>query len=66
MRKQNADMGTVSAIPLFGISPEALDHEVTDSNGHTSPVRNWIHGHPNIQSVEERRQQRIWKNSCSS
>jgi hypothetical protein len=52
MRKQNTDMGTVSAIPLFGISPEALDHEVTDSNGHTNTVRNWIHGHPNIQSIE--------------
>jgi hypothetical protein len=52
MRKQNTDMSTVSAIPLFGVSPDALDYEVSDSNGTKQSVRNWIHGHPNIQSVE--------------
>jgi hypothetical protein len=45
-------MNGVSAIPLFGITHEALDYEVTDNNGTKNSVRNWIHEHPSIQSVE--------------
>jgi hypothetical protein len=52
MRKQNSDMNSVSAIPLFGITHKALDYIVTDNNGQSNSVRNWIHEHPHIHSVE--------------
>jgi hypothetical protein len=52
MRKQNSDMNSVSAIPLFGITPEALDFMITDNSGQSNKVRNWIHEHPLIHSVE--------------
>jgi hypothetical protein len=48
MKKQNADMNMVSAIPLFGLSPEALEFEMTDSDGVTKSIREWIYGHTNI------------------
>jgi hypothetical protein len=52
MRKQNSDMNSVSAIPLFGITHEALDFTITDNSGQSNSVRNWIHEHPLIHSVE--------------
>jgi hypothetical protein len=38
MRKQNTEMNATSAIPLFGLSPEALEFKVTNDNGNNHAV----------------------------
>jgi hypothetical protein len=48
MKKQNTDMNMVSAIPLFGLSPEALEFEMVDKNGEKKSIREWIFAHDNI------------------
>jgi hypothetical protein len=49
MKKQNTDMNMVSAIPLlFGLSPEALEFKMTNSEGKTKSIQEWIFGHSNI------------------
>jgi hypothetical protein len=45
-------MNLVSAIPLFGITHDVLDYLVTDNNGKSNLVRDWIHERPHIHSVE--------------
>jgi hypothetical protein len=52
MRKQNTEMNATSAIPLFGLSPEALEFEVTDNNGNTHTVREWLFKHINVMGLE--------------
>jgi hypothetical protein len=52
MRKQNSEMNSVSAIPLFGITPEVLDTEVTDKFGKTKQTRCWIYDNPNVITME--------------
>jgi hypothetical protein len=52
MRKQNTEMNATSAIPLFGLSPEALEFEVNDNNGNTHTVREWLFKHINVMGLE--------------
>jgi hypothetical protein len=52
MRKQNTEMNATSAIPLFGLSPEALEYEVTDNNGNSRSVREWLFNHINVMGLE--------------
>jgi hypothetical protein len=52
MRKQNTEMNATSAVPLFGLSPEALEYEVTDSNGDSWSVRAWLFDHINVMGLE--------------
>jgi hypothetical protein len=53
MRKQNSDMNSVSAIPLFGITTTALDFEIPDAEGRKSTVREWIYEHENVIKMEK-------------
>jgi hypothetical protein len=52
MRKQNTEMNATSAIPLFGLSPKALEFEVTDDNGNTHTVQEWLFKHINVIGLE--------------
>jgi hypothetical protein len=53
MRKQNSDMNGISAIPIFGLTPDAMEYEVTDKHGNSTNVRSWIYSHNNIQKMEK-------------
>jgi hypothetical protein len=48
MLKQNAEMKSVSAIPLFGLSEDALEAIVSDSAGNGNTVRGWICDNPHV------------------
>jgi hypothetical protein len=52
MIKQNSEMNSVSAIPLFGITTNVLEYEIVDKQGNKASVHNWIFDHPNIISME--------------
>jgi hypothetical protein len=52
MRKQNSEMNSVSAIPVFGITSEILDTEVTDKFGKTKQTRRWIYENSNVITME--------------
>jgi hypothetical protein len=45
-------MNATSAVPLFGLSPEALEYEVTDNNGDSRSVREWLFDHINVMGLE--------------
>jgi hypothetical protein len=53
MRKQNSDMNSISAIPLFGITTTALDFEIPDAEGRKSTIREWIYEHENVIKMEK-------------
>jgi hypothetical protein len=53
MRKQNTDMNLTSAIPIFGLTRDALDFEIKNSSGQPIAVRHWITQHPDINKVEK-------------
>jgi hypothetical protein len=53
MRKQNTDMNSTSAIPIFGLTPTALDFEIKNASGQKFAVREWINQHPSINKVEK-------------
>jgi hypothetical protein len=51
MRKQNFAMTTTSAIPLFGFTENAREHEI-EHNGMEQRVGSIIWDHPNIMAIE--------------
>jgi hypothetical protein len=53
MQKQNTDMNSTSAIPIFGLTRDALDFEIKNSSGQPIAVRHWITQHPDINKVEK-------------
>jgi hypothetical protein len=52
MLKQNAEMKSVSAIPLFGLSEDALEAIVSDSAGNGNTVQGWICDNPHVIRME--------------
>jgi hypothetical protein len=52
MKKQNAEMNAVSAIPIFGLSENALRQEITSNAGTTKTTNQWIKEHANIKKIE--------------
>jgi hypothetical protein len=53
MQKQNSEMNSVSAIPIFGLTPAALDTEVIDKLGQKFSTRDWLYNQPNIISFKQ-------------
>lgn len=52
MKKQNAEMNAVSAIPIFGMTDEAMDTEITSNSGTKKTTYQWITGHDNVIKME--------------
>jgi hypothetical protein len=48
MLKQNAEMKLVSAIPLFGLTNDALKAIISDNEGNGNTVREWIYNNPHV------------------
>jgi hypothetical protein len=48
MLKQNAEMKSVSAIPLFGLTHDAFEAIVSDDKGNVKTVREWIYENPHV------------------
>jgi hypothetical protein len=42
MKKQNSDMNSISAIPIFGLTPTAAIYEVTGNSGEKKSVWEWL------------------------
>jgi hypothetical protein len=42
MKKQNSDMNSISAIPIFGMTPTAANYEVAGKSGEIKTVWEWI------------------------
>jgi hypothetical protein len=53
MKKQNTDMNSISAIPIFGLTTAAADYEVTGNSGTTKTVWEWIKNNNDIQKIEK-------------
>jgi hypothetical protein len=51
MKKQNSDMNAISAIPIFGLTPTAANHEVAGKSGEVKTVWEWILFNEDIQKV---------------
>jgi hypothetical protein len=46
-------MNEVSAIPIFGLTPEAAEFAIETPNGTPETVSRWIHHHPNVLKIEK-------------
>jgi Tfp pilus assembly protein PilP len=53
MKKQNTDMNSISAIPIFGLTTAAADYEVTGNSGTTKTVWEWIKHNDGIRKIEK-------------
>jgi hypothetical protein len=53
MIKQNTEMNEVSAIPIFGLTPEAAEFAIETPNRTPETVSRWIHHHPNVLKIEK-------------
>jgi hypothetical protein len=53
MKKQNTDMNSISAIPIFGLTTAAAEYEVTGNSGTTKTVWEWIKHNDGIRKIEK-------------
>jgi hypothetical protein len=53
MKKQNSDMNSISAIPIFGLTPTAAIYEVTGNSGEKKSVWEWLEYNEDIRKVEK-------------
>jgi hypothetical protein len=53
MKKQNTEMNAASAIPVFGLTPEAATYQIMTATGKSEEVGSWIYQHPNIMKIEK-------------
>jgi Tfp pilus assembly protein PilP len=53
MKKQNADMNAISAIPIFGLTPTAANQEVTGKSGKKKTVWEWMIFNEDIRKIDK-------------
>jgi translation elongation factor P/translation initiation factor 5A len=53
MKKQNSDMNSISAIPIFGMTPSAANYEVAGKSGEVKTVWEWIAYNEDIRKVDK-------------
>jgi hypothetical protein len=53
MIRQNSEMNTISAIPIFGLTPAAADFEVTGNSGATKTTWEWIKHNDDVRKIEK-------------